>query len=97
LYKDAGHPSKPLTDEERALFERDLKVAHDDFVSTVAANRNMDPEAIAAVADGASMPGIIALEKGLIDGLGNETVALQWIADSLETPLEEVTTCFPLY
>jgi len=97
LYKDAGHPSKPLTDEERALFERDLKVAHDDFVSTVAANRNMDPEAIAAVADGASMPGIIALEKGLIDGLGNETVALQWIADSLEIPLEEVTTCFPLY
>jgi protease-4 len=43
-YKDAGSPDKPLTEEERALFMRDLNILHDNFVKVVAENRNLPAE-----------------------------------------------------
>lgn len=69
-FKDAGDPDKPLTTEERTLFERDLQIMHNTFVKAVAENRKLALEDVATLADGSSMLGEMALEKGLIDRIG---------------------------
>lgn len=70
IYKDAGNPEKPLTAEEKALFERDIKIAHEKFISQVAENRHLDMEKVRTLADGSTMMGDMALENGLIDQIG---------------------------
>ena len=92
-YKNYGDPDKPLTEEERALFERDLSVWHEALVAEVAENRNLPIEKIAKLADGSSMPGKLALEAGLIDAVGNREVARVWFANQLGMSPEEIVFC----
>jgi protease IV len=92
-FKDAGNPNKPLSDEERALFEKDLSVVHDLFVKRVAELREKTVEEISTLADGSSMPGTRALEVGLIDGLGGRKMAKQVFAETLRLTEEEVIFC----
>lgn len=92
-FKDYGDPDKPLTDDERILLERDLKIYHDQFVKEVAGNRNLPIEQIAKLADGSSMPGALAIENKLIDTLGDQETARAWFAEQLKLPLEEVVFC----
>ncbi|MBI3956998.1 MAG: S49 family peptidase [Candidatus Kerfeldbacteria bacterium] len=70
-FKDAGDPDKPLTDDERKLFERDLTVIHDNFVQAVSDNRKIDLGTVRRLADGSSMLGAMAMENKLIDKLGS--------------------------
>lgn len=93
LYKDAGDPNKPLTAAERALLERDLKIYHDQFVKEVAENRGMAVEDVAKLADGSSMPGTMALESGLVNALGNQETAREWLAQQLGITPEDVIFC----
>lgn len=69
-FKDAGDPNKPLTAEERALFKRDIKILHENFIKDVAENRNLEVAAVRELADGSSMLGQMALDHGLIDRIG---------------------------
>ncbi|MFA5745084.1 MAG: S49 family peptidase [Candidatus Paceibacterota bacterium] len=92
-FKDYGDPNKPLTADERALLERDLKIYHEQFVKEVAENRNLPIEQVAKLADGSSMPGALALENKLIDALGDQETARAWFAEQLKLPLEEVMFC----
>lgn len=92
-FKDYGAPDRPLTDEERALFERDLTIWHDEFVRQVAINRNLPIEDVAALADGSSMPGALALEAKLIDAVGDRDLVREWFAQQLGMSAEEVVFC----
>jgi protease-4 len=92
-FKDSGNPNKPLSDEERALFESDLDLIHKQFVSEVALLRNLPVEKIEALADGAAMPGLRALEAGLVDALGGRALAKRHLADTLGLSEEEVVFC----
>jgi protease-4 len=92
-FKDSGTPDKPLTPEERALFERDLKIYHDEFVKQVADNRGMSIEDVMTLADGSTMPGSLALEAGLIDSLGGREDVREWFAQELGLASEEVVFC----
>lgn len=69
-YKDAGNPEKVLTEEEKALFQRDLDIIHEEFVKAVAENRGLPVEKVRELADGSTMLGAAALEAGLIDEIG---------------------------
>ncbi|MFN3188677.1 MAG: signal peptide peptidase SppA [Candidatus Paceibacteria bacterium] len=80
-FKDAGNPDKPLTPEERALFEAQLEEIHDVFVSIVAENRSLDIEVVRGLATGATMTGSSALEARLIDGIGNRREAKATLAE----------------
>lgn len=93
VFKDSGDPNKPLTAAERTLFERDLKIYHDEFVRQVAKNRNMPVEEVAKLADGSSMPGALALENGLIDALGNQAATRSWFAQQLGLTVPEIEFC----
>jgi protease-4 len=74
-YKDAGNPDRALTEEEVDLFRRDLAIIHTNFIAAVAANRAMPLEQVAALADGSTMLGAMALENGLIDAIGGQKEA----------------------
>lgn len=92
-YKDYGNPDKPLTAEERALLERDLKIYHDQFIKEVSENRNLPIEDIAKLADGSSMPGELALKNKLIDALGDQETARAWFAKELGMSSEKIIFC----
>ncbi|KKS58723.1 MAG: Signal peptide peptidase SppA, 36K type [Candidatus Nomurabacteria bacterium GW2011_GWA2_42_41] len=92
-FKDYGNPDKSLTQAERALIERDLKIFHEQFVKEVAENRNLPIEQVAKLADGSSMAGTLALQNKLIDALGDQEAARMWFAENLGIPTEEVVFC----
>jgi protease-4 len=90
-YKDAGDPNKPLTTEERALFERDLKILHENFIKVVAESRNLEIEQVRELADGFSVLGQMALENGLIDRIGGLPEVKEYLAEMIG---EEVELCW---
>jgi len=92
-FKDYTNPDKPLTEAERKLIERDLKIYHEQFVKEVSENRNMPIEEVAKLADGSSMAGVLALEARLIDSLGDQETAREWLAKELKMSAEEVVFC----
>lgn len=92
-YKDAGNPDRFLTEEERALFQRDVDLVHEEFVKAVAEHRGMSTDAVRALADGSSMTGAAALTAGLIDAMGDKETAREWIAGQIGLPVEEVILC----
>ncbi len=69
-YKDAGSPTRPLTDEEKAYFQNLIDNMYSQFVAAVAANRNMEESQVRGLADGRIFTGLEALENGLVDELG---------------------------
>jgi protease-4 len=92
-FKDAGNPNKPLTDAERERFEADLDIVYQEFITQVAQYRGVEREQIAALADGATMPGVRALEAGLVDQLGGRTEAREQLAEQLGYELGDITLC----
>lgn len=92
-FKDTGSPDKPLTDEERKLYERDIKIYKDLFVGLVAENRHMSTSTVETLADGSVWPGQLALENGLVDELGDDASAKVWFAQRLGLDPESVIFC----
>ncbi len=73
-YKTAGAPFKPLSDEERALFQADVDAIYSKFTRAVAANRS---HVSSDTMQGQSFSGEAAATNGLTDG----------VVDSLEEVL----------
>lgn len=90
-YKDTGSPDKPLTDDEKALLERDLYITHENFIAAIAENRGLSLEVVSELADGSTMLGRMALESGLIDMLGGQEEAYGVLAETIG---EEPEVCW---
>jgi protease-4 len=75
--KDMGSPFKPLTPEERAVFQSLLNNIHEQFIKDVAKNRKLPVEKVRALADGRVFTGQEAKENGLVDALGNFNDAVE--------------------
>jgi len=69
-FKDAGSPTRPLTDEEKAYFQSLINNMYDQFVSTVASGRKLGEAAVRKLADGRVYTGQEAKASGLVDDLG---------------------------
>lgn len=70
-FKDAGSPFRQMLPEERALLERLVDQANQQFVRTVSDERGLSLEAVRAFADGRIILGEQALELGLVDEIGD--------------------------
>ena len=70
-YKDIGSPYRPVTPQEHAIIEGQMKVAYDNLIKGIAEGREMEEARIRELATGQTWPGVQALELGLIDELGN--------------------------
>ena len=73
--KDAGSPTKPLTDKERRYFQNMVDDLFSQFVSAVAEGRDMKTETVRKLADGRAYTGSQAKAKGLVDVLGGRRKA----------------------
>ncbi len=92
-FKNSGSPDKPLTEEERELFQRDLDEVHTEFVNLVATYRNLPVEKVQDVADGSTLNGIRARDAGLIDEVGGRAEAKQALATILERDARDIVFC----
>ena len=70
-YKDIGSISRPLTREEKLLLGDLIEDVHEQFVSVIALERNMEREEVLEFADGRLFTGRQAFEIGLVDTLGD--------------------------
>jgi protease-4 len=73
-------PFNPTTEPERAMIRSMILDTYDWFVGVVAERRTLDRAQVLAIADGSVFTGRQALDKKLIDGLGGEKEAVDWLA-----------------
>jgi protease-4 len=60
---------------------------YDQFVAMVATGRHMDPDRVRQLADGRPYTGHQALALGLVDAIGGEQDARDWLAQTRHIPL----------
>ncbi|HPY41117.1 MAG TPA: S49 family peptidase, partial [Thiolinea sp.] len=69
--KDAGDPFKPLDPRFEKLLDANIQYTYQDFLGHVAKARKMSTEDVNKVAQGRVWTGQQALDRGLVDSLGN--------------------------
>ena len=72
-------PFNPTTDEERAMIRAMILDSYDWFVGLVADRRPLSRDEVLQLADGSIFTGRQALELKLVDVLGGEDEALEWL------------------
>lgn len=82
-FKDAGDPDRRLTEEEKNIFLRDVKIVHENFIQDVASNRAIPIESVRVFADGSSVLGERAKSLGLIDSIGGYFEAEKYIEEEI--------------
>lgn len=87
-YKDMGTPFRKLSVEEKNLFEKKIAKIQDYFIDEIAANRNLPRSKIQEMATGEFFLGVEALERGLIDELGDLETAEKYLKTT--SGLEEI-------
>jgi protease-4 len=94
--KDQPSFVKPLSPQGREVLQGLVMDMYDQFVGMVAEGRHMDPAKVRELADGRPYTGRQALKLGLIDAIGGEPDARQWLAQakgiSANLPVEDVST-----
>jgi protease-4 len=73
-------PFNPTTDEERAMVRSMIMDSYDWFIGLVAERRPLTRAEVTALADGSIFTGRQALNKKLVDALGGEREAIDWLA-----------------
>ena len=62
--KDSSYGTRPLTEEERAYYQRQVDQINETFIQTVAEGRGMSVEAVRVLATGMTFTGMEAVETG---------------------------------
>jgi protease-4 len=74
--KDMGSMYRPMTDDEKAIWQQVIDETYGSFVQIVADGRHLSMDQVLALADGRVFTGRQALALGLVDALGYEEDAL---------------------
>jgi protease-4 len=69
--KDMGSYAREPTEEEEEVFDSIIADVYDQFLTAVAARRNLERDIAATLADGRIFSGRQAMEVGLVDQLGD--------------------------
>ena len=84
--KDQPSLTHKLSDRGREVLQGLVQDMYDQFVGMVAAGRHMTPDAVRKVGDGRAYTGRQALGLGLIDQIGEERDARDWLATNKSVP-----------
>jgi len=68
--KDIGSPFRPMTDDERAIFQTMINGFFSRFLDVVSKGRSLPPDQLKAISDGRVLTGPQALQLGLVDQVG---------------------------
>ena len=94
--KDQPSFTRPLTPQGRDVLHGLVMDLYDQFVGMVAAGRHMAPDKVRELADGRAYTGRQALGLGLVDAIGGEPEARDWLAAErgvpTNLPAEDVKT-----
>lgn len=94
--KDQPSLIRPLTQQGKDVLQGLVMDMYEQFVGMVADGRHMDAARVRELADGRAYTGRQALKLGLIDAIGGEQDARQWLAQqkgvSADLPVEDVST-----
>jgi protease-4 len=86
--KDQPSFVRPLTSEGRDVLHGLVMDMYSQFVTMVAEGRHMSPEQVRSLADGRAYTGRQALKVGLVDAIGGEAEAREWLATEKQVPLD---------
>lgn len=93
--KAQPNPAEPFSDEARVMVQGVIADLHDIFVGLVSERRAMTAEKARKLADGQIFTGRQALNAGLIDAIGGERDARQWLVSEagvdIDLPLNDIT------
>lgn len=84
--KGVPSPVEPLTPEGRAATEAVVLDLYEFFVGLVEDRRPIDVDAVRRLADGRVFSGRQAVENGLIDAIGDEASAIDWMVRERDLP-----------
>lgn len=76
-FKDAGAPDRPLSAEDKAMFQALIDSTHQQFVKAVAEGRKLPVDEVRKLADGRVLSGEQAKAVKLVDRLGNLPDAIE--------------------
>ncbi|MBQ9042992.1 MAG: signal peptide peptidase SppA [Eggerthellaceae bacterium] len=79
--KDSSYGYRPLTDEERAEYQRMVDQINEVFIQNVADGRGMSIDEVKKLATGMPFTGIDAVENGLADKIGTREDAVEKAAE----------------
>jgi protease IV len=77
--KAVPNPFEPTDEKARALTEEMVQEGKVWFLGLVADRRKLDPSGVAGLTDGRIYSGRQALDLKLVDAIGNERAALEWL------------------
>lgn len=86
--KAQPNPVEPFSADARAMIGGVIKDLHDIFVGLVSERRSLEWEEARKYADGQIFTGRQALAAGLVDAIGDEQDAREWLAAHAEVGLE---------
>jgi len=84
--KAVPSPTEPLTDEARAATQALVLDLFDFFIDLVVDRRPLDRAEVLRLADGRVYTGRQAVANGLVDEIGGETAARDWLATEKNIP-----------
>ena len=73
-------PFSKITPEVRRVTQKLVDDMFDMFIGMVADNRKLNRDQVRALADGRVFTGRMAVKNGLVDGIGGEKEAVEWLA-----------------
>jgi protease-4 len=79
-FSDMGDTFRPMTAEEKALFQKAIERGYELFTTRCANGRKMSIDSIKSIAEGRVYSGTDALKLGLVDSLGNLDDAIKFAA-----------------
>ncbi len=84
--KAQPNPLEETSPQARQVIKDVVMDMYEMFVEIVAKRRNMDLQQVKALADGRVYSGRQALANGLIDAIGSETEAIDWLEKTRKVP-----------
>jgi protease IV len=94
--KDQPSFIRPLSPEGKDVLHGLVMDMYDQFVGMVASGRHMDADRVRQLADGRAYTGRQALKLGLVDAIGDEREARDWLAAnkgvSADLPVDNIST-----
>jgi protease-4 len=82
-YKDMGNPFRPMTPDERALFQQMVNDIYNQFLTAVSTARKMPLARLKPLADGRVFTGRQAVKNGLIDEIGGLDQAMAYAGEKV--------------
>jgi len=93
--KGEPSPFNPISPSARKMHKLTIADVHDWFVKLVAERRGLSVKVVRRLADGRVVSGMRAKNLKLVDELGGEKAALDWLASRKVDPETKIVTVYP--